>query len=216
MFSLRTGVPGREVEVAPIAAVLFRRGRVPRVMWIRERHPHEPVGVVRERVEVGDRAVGDPVGVIPVARDRVETRLGCAGLAAGLGARATARTPWPPPCRACRRASGRSAATHACRRSARAPPARRARTRGTDPRARARTCSSPATAAACRSRARSGPCRAARCGSRPCRAGTRRRWARPRATARRWRPRRVCVRIGRSASSSRAGMHTVFWLYARL
>src|SRR6266536_4435066 len=78
-------MPGGEVDVLPRDAFALRRRRVPRVMWVREAHPHEPVVFVRERVEERDRAVGDPVGVVQVARDRVDLRLGRARLASTLG-----------------------------------------------------------------------------------------------------------------------------------
>src|SRR5262249_15595322 len=39
---LRTGVTGRQVEVAPVAAVLLRRGRVPRVVRGGKPHPTRP------------------------------------------------------------------------------------------------------------------------------------------------------------------------------
>ena len=52
---------------------------------IGERHPDEPVGVVGQRIEVRDRAIGHPVGVVPLARDGVDARLGSAGVATGLG-----------------------------------------------------------------------------------------------------------------------------------
>ncbi len=95
-------VAGGEVEVAPVDPAALGRRRVPRVVWVGEAHPAEPVGVVVEAVEPGDGAVGDPVGVVPAALDRVELHLGGAGVAAALAAdlesrgRAPGRSrPWP-------------------------------------------------------------------------------------------------------------------------
>src|SRR5690606_39526181 len=61
---------------------LFRslRGRrVPRVVRVGEAHPAEPVLVVAEAVEPGDRAVRDPVGVVPLPWDGVVLDLRRAG-----------------------------------------------------------------------------------------------------------------------------------------
>ena len=44
-----------------------------------EAHPDEPVAVLRQGVQVGDGAVGHPLCVVEVARDRVGSRLGRAG-----------------------------------------------------------------------------------------------------------------------------------------
>ena len=133
------GVPGREVEVAPVAAVALRRRRIPRVVRVGERHPDEPVGVFGQRVEVRDRAVGDPVGVVPVARDGVDARLGRAGVAARLGREQRREALRRLPAVRVDRATCRSAAACACRQRARASRARRARSRGTGRRARAPT-----------------------------------------------------------------------------
>ena len=51
------------------------------MMRIREAHPAEPVIVDGEGVEPRDRAVGDPIGVVPLARDRVVVHLRRAGFA---------------------------------------------------------------------------------------------------------------------------------------
>jgi hypothetical protein len=82
---LAARVAGREVEVAPVAAPELARGRVPRMVRIGERHPNEPVVVVRERVEIRDRPIGNPISVVPLTRNRVDARLGRAGVAAGFG-----------------------------------------------------------------------------------------------------------------------------------
>src|SRR5437867_9475426 len=77
---------GRQLEVPPVDAAGFRRGWVPRVMRIREAHPHEPVLVGTERVEERDGAISDPVGMIMLARDGIVGQLRGAGVAAALSA----------------------------------------------------------------------------------------------------------------------------------
>ena len=62
---LRVAVGQR--DVAPVDATHLGLRRVPRMVGVGEAHPAEPVVVRREPVEPRDRAVGDPVGVVPVA-----------------------------------------------------------------------------------------------------------------------------------------------------
>ncbi len=54
------------------------------MVWIGKTHPAEPVGIGRQRIEPGDGAVGDPVGVIMLARDRVVLDLHRIGIAAAV------------------------------------------------------------------------------------------------------------------------------------
>ena len=79
-------VAGRQWHVAPIDATELRRRRVPRMMWIGEAHPAEPVVVGTERVEPRDRAIGDPVGVVPLPRHGVVVHLRRSRLTATGGA----------------------------------------------------------------------------------------------------------------------------------
>ncbi len=78
-------VSGRQVDVAPRHAVQFALRRVPRVVRVGEAHPAEPVVGGAQRIEPGDRAVGHPVGVVPLARDGVVPYLRRAGVAAAHG-----------------------------------------------------------------------------------------------------------------------------------
>ena len=86
----RAGVAGGQVEIAPRDAAGGARRRVPGMVRVGKAHPHEPVLAVGEPVEEGDRAVGDPVGVVMLLRDRVVLRLGCAGVAPAFGVQAPA------------------------------------------------------------------------------------------------------------------------------
>ena len=80
------GVARRQVELAPRHASQLARRRVPRMVGVGEAHPAEPVVVRVERVEPRDGVIGDPVGVVPVAGDRVVLGLGRTGVAATGGA----------------------------------------------------------------------------------------------------------------------------------
>ena len=79
------GVARRQREVLPRHPGELGRRRVPRVVWVGKRHPAEPGLVVAERGEPVHGQVGHPVGVVPLARDRVVLRLGRAGVATRLG-----------------------------------------------------------------------------------------------------------------------------------
>ena len=68
-------VTGRHVEVAPVHTPKFRFGWVPRMMWIRETHPAEPVGVGRQRRQPVDGLISNPLGVIQLALDVVVLHL---------------------------------------------------------------------------------------------------------------------------------------------
>ena len=81
---VRAGVAGRQVEVLPGHPVQLGGGRVPRMVRVGERHPAEPRLVRAERIQPVDREVGHPVGVVPLARDRVVLGLRRRGVAAGL------------------------------------------------------------------------------------------------------------------------------------
>ncbi len=81
-----TGAARWQVERPPVDAPELRCRRIPGVVRIGEAHPAEPVVVGAERVEPGDRPVGDPVGVVPAARDRVVLGLGGHRVATGYGA----------------------------------------------------------------------------------------------------------------------------------
>ena len=72
-------------DVAPVDATHLRLGRVPRVVGVGEAHPTEPVGIGIEGIEPRDRPIGDPVGVVPVARDRVVLHLRGVGVASARG-----------------------------------------------------------------------------------------------------------------------------------
>ncbi len=85
MASSLPGMAGRQVEVLPRHAAELGGRRVPRVVGVGERHPAEPRLVRAERGQPVDGDVGDPVGVVPLARDRVVLGLGCTGVAAGGG-----------------------------------------------------------------------------------------------------------------------------------
>ena len=52
------------------------------MVGVGEAHPAEPVVAGGQRVEPGDRAVGHPFGVVPLAGDRVVVHLWCSGVAA--------------------------------------------------------------------------------------------------------------------------------------
>src|SRR5262245_22444763 len=81
----RARMAGRQVELAPRDAARGARGGIPRTMRVGKAHPHEPVLGIGERIEEGDGAVGDPVRVVVLARDRVVLGLRRAGVAAALG-----------------------------------------------------------------------------------------------------------------------------------
>ena len=67
----RSGMARREIEVAPRHARHLGRRWVPGVVRVGEAEPEEPVLVRVERVEPSDGALGEPVGVVVLARDRV-------------------------------------------------------------------------------------------------------------------------------------------------
>ena len=69
-------------HVAPVESSYLGLRRVPRVMGVGEAHPAEPVVVGVERVEPRDRAVCNPVAVVPLPWDRVDLHLRRPGLAA--------------------------------------------------------------------------------------------------------------------------------------
>ena len=79
----------------------------------RERHPENQSAFSRQRIEIRDRAVGDPVGVVPVARDWVEAVSGAFRVAAGFGCEQRRQSPWLLSNRGSRRAICRSAAAAA-------------------------------------------------------------------------------------------------------
>jgi len=85
-FFARARIAGREIEIAPLDSARFTRGRVPRVMRVGKAHPYEPVVVGLQRIEVGDRPVSDPIGVVVLARNRIIGNLGSASITAGRGA----------------------------------------------------------------------------------------------------------------------------------
>ena len=64
-----------QIEIAPIHAMEFGLRRIPRMMRIGETHPAEPVVVRIQRIEPGDGAIGHPLGVIPLAWNRVVVNL---------------------------------------------------------------------------------------------------------------------------------------------
>src|SRR4029079_14384536 len=73
----------RERAISEVAALLHLVARrIERVVRIGEAHPTEERRRLRLRAEPRHRALGDPVGVIVLARDRVVLHLGGAGLAA--------------------------------------------------------------------------------------------------------------------------------------
>ena len=68
-------ISGRQRNVTRVDAFQFGLRRIPRMMRVREAHPTKPVVVVRTGAEPVDCALGDPVGVVPVARDRIVVHL---------------------------------------------------------------------------------------------------------------------------------------------
>ncbi len=182
----------RERHVAPVDAVELGGRRIPRVVRVREAHPAEPVVVGGQRLQPGDGAVGDPVGVVPPAGDRVVVDLRRAGRPAAGGVdlqRAVEHRVEHPDRLRVRRppASGRSAAA---RRRCGWPP-RSARTRGAARPSRRGRSGSRRSGRTGRGTARSAACRRGRCGSRR-RAARRRPTARRRGAARRSSTRRAC------------------------
>ncbi len=81
-FGAVLGVAGREGNLPPVDPAHLGLRRVPRVVGVGEAHPAEPVLVCPERVQPGDRPVGDPVGVVDPAGDGVGLDLGGAGVPA--------------------------------------------------------------------------------------------------------------------------------------
>src|SRR5690242_570913 len=79
----RAGMPWRQVEVAPVDPARLRHWWIPRVMRIGKAHPDEPILVRRERIEIGNRAFGNPVSMIVLARNRIVHDFGRASVAAG-------------------------------------------------------------------------------------------------------------------------------------
>ena len=61
----------------------FRFGRVPRVMWVGKTHPAEPVVFAVQTIEPRDRSIGNPIGVIPIARHGIVFDLRGARVATG-------------------------------------------------------------------------------------------------------------------------------------
>ena len=77
-------VASRKWHVAPIDAAEFRCRRIPRMVWVWKTHPAEPVIVGLERIQPGDRAISNPVGVVPLSRHCVVVHLRRTGLATAL------------------------------------------------------------------------------------------------------------------------------------
>ncbi|CAB4811149.1 unannotated protein [freshwater metagenome] len=82
-FGLVLRIADGKVEFAPVDAMHFGFRRVPRVMWVGKTHPAEPVIVGIQAVEPRDRSIGNPVGVIPIARNSISLDLRSASVAAG-------------------------------------------------------------------------------------------------------------------------------------
>src|SRR3984957_19944890 len=55
-FFTRAGIACGQIEIAPIDSARLVLRRIPRMVRVGEAHPHEPVVVGVERVEVCDRA----------------------------------------------------------------------------------------------------------------------------------------------------------------
>src|SRR5262249_51442384 len=129
----------------------------------------------------GDGAVGDPVGVVVLLRDRVVLRLGSAGVAAALGVEPTA-----PEEREVALAFSGVVRVEPLTIMVAAEGAVHGELHVLE-----------ATPGAGRAPAGSGPCRGGRCDSRRARGGTPPRTVRRPGAGRRWRTRRGCARTGR-------------------
>lgn len=72
--------PGGKVELPPVDAVQFRHRRVPRVVWVGKTDPAKPVVRVVLASQPRDRPISNPIGVVPLARNRVVFHLRCTGV----------------------------------------------------------------------------------------------------------------------------------------
>ena len=198
---VRPRVPRGEVEILPGNSLQLRLRRIPRMMRIGERHPTEPRLVVAQGGEPVRCAVGHPVGVVPLPRDRVVLGLGRPGVPARLPPQEPGETVQvlrmvglEPAAVVGKWASGRP--------RPRAWPARSDRTPATDRCLHGPHARSPRNGGPDRSRARSAPCPAARCGSRPSRRDSPRPMAHRPGVRSRWPRRRASARTAPSAWSS--------------
>ncbi|CAB4726152.1 unannotated protein [freshwater metagenome] len=82
-FGLVLRITDRKIEFAPVDAMQFGFRWIPRVVRIRETHPAEPVVFAVQTIEPRDRSIGNPIGVVPIARNRVVFDLRSARVAAG-------------------------------------------------------------------------------------------------------------------------------------
>ena len=189
-LSARSRVARGQVEVAPVdPAPHFVDGRIPGMMGIGEAHPAEPVVGRVERVQPGDGAIGDPVGVVHPAGHGIVLDLGGVGVPAPLVVEAHAGEVDERVDRH-RATAGRwlrAICRSATAAGSRAWPARRGRSRGTARSSPPWPGSSRSTSRRGRSRVGNGPCRPGRCGSPRCRGGARRPRVRRPAAGHRWR-----------------------------
>ncbi|CAB5078157.1 unannotated protein [freshwater metagenome] len=82
-FGLVLRIASGKIKFAPVDAMNLGFGRVPRVMWVGKTHPAEPVVFAVQTIEPRDRSIGNPIGVVPIARNRVVFDLRSARVAAG-------------------------------------------------------------------------------------------------------------------------------------